>query len=119
MQACQNLTAKAEDEVKPAKLPTPERSARLEVMKQKYLGIKIEGELEPSCALIDKLHTMKVSGELRVLGWEELTKRESELTGGKTFRQYKTDPNGFLKEELVKVESKASVDEKMDLRSAL
>ena len=74
MHACQNLTSKAEDEVKPAKLPTPERTARMEVLKGKYPGIQIEGELDPSFALIDKLHTMKVSGELRVLRWEELTK---------------------------------------------
>ena len=64
-------------------LPAPERAARLDALKAKLVGLKVQSELEPSNALVDKVVQMKESGELRPLKWEELTKREQEPNGQK------------------------------------
>ena len=58
----QAKTTKTEDEVRPAKLPVPERAVRMKTFKASHQGISFEGELEPSNVLIDKIHTMRVSG---------------------------------------------------------
>ena len=62
MQDIQQRTLKSEDEIRPAKLPVEERAVRIAGVKGKYGGITIEGELEPSNSLIDKIHTIRVSG---------------------------------------------------------
>ena len=62
MQDIQQQTMKAEDEIRPAKLPVDERAVRIKAMKVKYGGITMEGELDPSISLIDKIHTIRVSG---------------------------------------------------------
>ena len=58
----QQLADKPEDEVRPAKIPVPEREARFKEFKRKYSGLNIENELEPSNTLIDKIHTMRTAG---------------------------------------------------------
>ena len=62
IQDIQNKTTKTEDEIRPAKLPVPERAVRMKTFKAKHEGISFEGELEPSNTLIDKIHTIRVSG---------------------------------------------------------
>ena len=62
MQDIQQRMLKAEDEIRPAKLPVDERNVRTKEVQKKYTGIVMENELEPSFGLIDKIHTIRVSG---------------------------------------------------------
>ena len=83
-------------------------------------GIKFEEELEPSFHLIDKLHTMRVAGELRHIKWEELTKRDSEVGNEKKTESFvKKDSQGYLKEESVVVEEEADVGSDLRFKNAL
>ena len=72
-----------EGEDKPRKLPLAERAVRLKAARDKFNGIKIENNLEPSWALIDKFVEMLDFGEIRPLPWEELTRRNQETLGKK------------------------------------
>ena len=62
MQDIQQRTQKAEADIRPAKLPVDERNVRTKEVQKKYGGITMENELEPSFGLIDKIHTIRVSG---------------------------------------------------------
>eukprot|EP00973_Karenia_brevis_P020733 2847219-Karenia_brevis.AAC.1 len=72
-----------DDESRRQKLPGPERSARLEEVRNELTGLKISGKLEPSHALVDKFVAMQESGALRHIAWHELTSREAEVRGVK------------------------------------
>ena len=62
------------------KLPKEEREIRMASLKAELTGLSIEGPLEPSHTLINKVHGMVESGELRHLPWSELGTREGELS---------------------------------------
>jgi len=72
-----------EDDEKPQRLPGPERSARFDEVTEELDGLELElqGPLEPSNALVDKLVAIQNSGELRYIHWEELTRRDQEVKG--------------------------------------
>ena len=55
------------DEDPPRRLPVAERSARHDKIAARLTGIKIQGELEPSHALVDKYVQMVEDGNLRYL----------------------------------------------------
>jgi hypothetical protein len=112
-------TVRADDEDKPRRLPGIEREARLEILKGQLDGLEIEEDLEPSAALVDKIHTMYETGELRYLKWEEITKREDEMNGVKVEPVWKTDGNGMIKQSLVRLENPADVSSELLLRFAL
>ena len=57
MKDMQNRTEKADDDVKPVKIPAAERDSRWRTMKGKYVGLTMEGDLEPSNALVDNVAT--------------------------------------------------------------
>ena len=108
-------TSKTEEDVdKPSKLPSQERGARLQALQKELPGMEIRGPLEPSCKLVDRLIGMQVSGHLRVLSWEDLTRRDQEILNVKTEEWWKTD----AQHRLVKVETQveAAADTGSDLR---
>ena len=86
-----------EDE-KPKKLPLAEKEARWDTVKAKYVGLELEGELEPSDSLVDKFVQMEECGQLRYIKWEEFTRKNQEVRGVKKDEFWKEDPvTGALK----------------------
>ena len=107
------------DEDPPRRLPVAERSARFDKLAARLTGLKIQGELEPSHALVDKYVQMVEDGNLRYLPWEELTKREAELLGQKRVREWRADSTGVLHERTNELEGKADVGTDLRLRFGL
>eukprot|EP00973_Karenia_brevis_P063419 8815446-Karenia_brevis.AAC.1 len=108
-----------DDEVRPKKLPGPERNARLDAIKDRLVGLNIAGPMEPSHALVDKLVSMQESGALRHVPWQELTSREAEIRGIKHEEYYKTDSTGHLKAFTGGQEQPADTSSESKLRFAL
>ena len=111
--------SRAEDDEKPRKLPAPERQERLELIKQNLNGLVIEGELEPSNALIDKLAAMQEEGTLRYLRWDELGRRDLEVRGEKAETVWKPNSSGALIERTIKHDVPADVSTDLKLKIAL
>ena len=113
------LTANPEEDDKPKKLPAPERAARFEALADKLKpGVQLEGELEPSFELVDKLVAMRDQGVIRYLKWEELTKRDQELLGIKKDEFWKENLDGTLKREYRAAELCADIQDLLRLRNA-
>ena len=109
-----------EDEEKPKKLPAPERSARFDELKDKLApGLKLEGELEPSFFLVDKMVAMRDSGEVRYLKWDELTKREQEIRGVKKDEYFGENKDGLLQKFFKSPDLRADIKDLLRLQYAL
>ena len=107
------------DEDPTRRLPVAERSARHDKIAARLAGLKIEGELEPSYALVDKFVQMAEDGVLRYVPWNELTKREAELLGQKKVREWRADSAGVLHERTSEQEERADVGTDLRLRFGL
>ena len=118
LQDLQNRTTKPDDEVKQHALPAPEIEARLQVLKQTYIGLKFTDMLEPSHTLINKVFTMQV-GSLRYLHWHELTTREAEIRGIKHEVFWKPEANGLMRMYQQNIDSPADTNTEMRLKYAL
>ena len=115
----QARTSRTDDEDRPRKLPKLEREQRMSELREKLKeSMDIEGETEPSNALVDKAYTMFDSGEVRFLRWDEITKRESEQSGIKTEPIWKVE-KGVMRQSEVAVEDPADVSTELQLQSAL
>ena len=119
MKDMNNRTEKAEDDIKPVKVPQVERAARLQTMKTKYGGLTFEGNLVPSNSLIDKIATIAANGELRHIKWEELTTRDEEVRNTKVEKFVKVDVDGYVKETSQTVTGVADTSTEMKLNLAL
>ena len=64
-------------------------------------ALVLEGELEPSRLLVDKIAQMVKEGVLKYVPWEEGTTRADELAGLKKDKVWKADSNGVVKEAAV------------------
>ena len=125
MLAAADLQRRAErpegEEEKVRKLPLEERDARFQKLRAEHEPtIKLEGELHPSNALVDKYTTMQEVGELRHLPWDEYTMRCKEVTGVKRENAFTVDPKtGFFKQYWMDAELKTDTSNDLKLRFAL
>ena len=71
------------DEDVPRKLQLPERVARMEQLKLRYPGLLIEGELEFSYSLMDRVINQFEQNEVRYINLADCTRRSQELDGEK------------------------------------
>ena len=102
------------------KMPILERNVRLEAVKKELSpGIKVDGEYEPSHALVDKLMAMQVAGVLKALPWSALGRRDLEVRGAKSERYWKADGAGAIREQSRIVEIEADVGSDLRLKIAL
>ena len=118
MKDMQNKKEKTEDDIKPTKLPAPERSARFDAMKLKYTGLDLD-QYEPSNLLVGEFATIHMNGEMRFVKWEELTSRADEHDGVRAEELFKTDSAGALKRIFQAVEAPADTSSEMKLWFAL
>ena len=103
--------AQGEEDAKPRKLPGPEREERFQALKEKLIGLRLEEELEPSTVLIDKYVDMEETGNLKIIKWEEFTKRSQEEEGIKKDPFWAEDNEGRLKRFLKPVEDLVKVSD--------
>ena len=107
------------DDTAPKKVPVPERASKRAIQQSKLSGIKIEGNLEPSHALIDLCQSMKEDDTLIILEPYRCTCRSQELDGQKKEKFIKPDSSGSLKEVNVDVQLHADLSSEFRVRNAL
>ena len=110
------------DEDTPRKLQLPERVARLDQLRNRYPGLTIEGELEFSYALLDRVIDQYEKNEVRYINLSDCTRRSQELDGEKVDHRLKVDirkADGSLKitEEHVTIHAPLATD--LEIRNAL
>ena len=102
----------------PRKLPIEERGQRWKDIVAELPLHELRGELEPSCALVDKYVEMEERNELRYLHWEEFTKRDQEQTGVKKIALW-AEVNGQLQRYYEDVELVHHAEDRLELKYAL
>jgi hypothetical protein len=111
----------ATGDTKPQKLAIHERLARKNEQKQRLVGLRLEGELDPSHALVDAAFEIYDTDTLKYIEWSQCTKRQQEVEGVKAEDAWKVCPEaGVLK--ITKQEGeghKASLNTDLRLRYAL
>jgi len=89
----------ATSEDAPKRMPKEERNARHKKQQAKLGGIKIEGVVEPSHALLDAVWAMREENSLRYLQLESCTSRSQEILGVKKESFVKAESgSGHLKQ---------------------
>ena len=106
-------------EESPKKMPTAERNSRYSDQQSRLSGIKIEGVMEPSHALLDKAWSMREDDQLKLLPPEECTSRAQEVLGLKKEVFFKPDSSGALKQFEKDEEQKADMSTEYRVRLAL
>ena len=76
----------------PRKMPLSERNERWSMLVSRLQGMRLEGHLEPSFALIDKCSDLFELNVVRYVEWSDCTMRSQELGGQKTVPEFKLDP---------------------------
>ena len=102
----------------PRKLPIEERGQRWDDIGTEYPLLNLEGQLEPSYALIDKYVEMEETNELKFLKWEEFTMRDQEESGVKKLPLW-AEREGQLVRYFKDVEIFHHAEDRMDLWFAL
>ena len=100
-----------EDDAKPRKLPGPEREERFDVLKKRLSGLRLQEELEPSTLLVDKYSEMQDLGTIKILKWEEYTKRSQEEEGIKKDPYWAEDSDGRFKKFMMSIEETVKVSD--------
>ncbi len=104
----------------PRKVPQAERETRKEKLRSRLgIALVMEGDLEPSNALIDRFVQMVDENTLTWVPWEEATKRDQELNSTQSRKKWVADANGVVKEKTVKDEFKADVSSALKISWAL
>ena len=103
----------------PKKMPMAERSARHDDQQSRLTGIKIEGVLEPSHALLDKAWSMREEDQLKLITAEECTSRAQEVLGVKKDTFFRADTSGNLKQFEKEEDQKADMSTEYRVRLAL
>lgn len=100
-------TERTDDDV-PRKIQLPERVARMNQLRARYPGLLINGELEFSYSLLDKVIDQFDKNELRYIDLRDCTRRDQELDGVKRDERMKID---FKPGEPLKVTSESTAPE--------
>ena len=115
----QRMMARPDEEGKaPRKLPIEERGQRWDDMEKEFPLLNLEGQLEPSHALVDKYVEMEERNELTFLKWEEFTMRDQEERGVKKLALWAED-GGHLVRYYKDIEIFHQSEDRMDLWFAL
>ena len=85
------------------KLPQVEREARMQRLKQRLVGVLIEGQLEPAHALLDLTAQQWESRQLAYLEPARCVSREYEIAMGKNVKQVHLDVDKFVGKDKAEV----------------
>ncbi len=108
------------DDDAPKKIPKAERESRKQALEDRLgVAFKMEGELEPADALIDRAMQMADDGNVEWIPWSECPRREQELTSSRGRKRWMADGNGIVREKELKDEPKAEVSSGLKISWAL
>lgn len=119
--AVSEMRAKVEktEQSAPRKMPVPERASRFAAQKNRLSGVIITSDLEPSHSLVDFVMAIVEDNTLRYIDPNKCTSRAQELLGVKSETVQKADKQGFIKQEITRVEEEADLADSMKIRTAL
>ena len=119
-EAAKRMSGQRHDSM-PLEIPAPERSARLEILRESLPGVRILGDLVPSDVLTDKFADMQQRGTLLYLPWVELGRRDLEMQLGNKGREeyWKKNAAGILCEHSYAVDAPADISTALKLHKAL
>lgn len=83
----------------PKAIPVAERSARLDALRARLVGVNIHGAGEPSHALVDEACHQFESRTLKYIEPSRCTSRELEVASGKTDKKLKLDASSLTVKE--------------------
>ena len=95
-----------------------ERASRMAVVRAELMGMSIQGENEPSNALINKYCAMVDEGAIRALKWSDLGRKDLEIKGEKQEHFVHIDANGSIVQKSRYAEQEADVGTDLKLRAA-
>ena len=108
------LSVERTDDAPNKRLTQPERAERLAKQQARLIGLRIEGKLEPSDRLIDRVVSMYEANRLSYIELSKCTHKEQEVlvAGSKEDRQLSIDATGNvkIKDKELKLEADLSSD---------
>ena len=108
------LSVERTDDAPIKRLTQPERAERLAKQQARLIGLRIEGKLEPSDRLIDRVVSMYEENRLSYIELSKCTHKEQEVlvAGSKEDRQLSIDATGNvkIKDKELKLEADLSSD---------
>ena len=107
-------------EEKPRIMPAPERAERLESIRYDLAGLQIDGDMEPSDTLVDKLCSMmEVTGVLKHVPLVDVGRRDHEILGEKKDISWKPDSSGVMRQHETGIDVKADYSTDLKLQRTL
>ena len=106
----------------PKPLPAVELAQRIETLQAAIDPFRIVGKMEPSHALVNLVGQMVDTGRLRFIPWHSYTTRDQEVLAVKeiaSLKGFKTDANGFMKEEARDAPLSIQMSSELDVLQAL
>lgn len=86
----------------PKKLPRVERENRVEAVKSRLPGARINDEREPGPSVVNAFVQMGDDGYLQYLPWHKTISAKLEAAEGKVFREWRPNKQGVISERLSK-----------------
>ena len=93
------------------KIPPVERESKMRQLKARLPGLLIQGQIEPSHALLTLVAQMWENKQLQYIPVERLTSREYEVMHSKSTKQLQIDPDKLLVKEEAKVPDQTATTE--------
>ena len=90
------------DDDPPKKLPRVERESRVEAVKTRLPGARINDEREPAPSVVNAFVQMGDDGYLQYLPWHKTISAKLEAAEGKVYREWKPNKQGVISERLSK-----------------
>ena len=103
----------------PRQLALAERRSRAKELQDTLKGLRLEGELEPSHALVDFCVALYEDNRLRYIEWQFCTKRDQEIIGEKKDKEWKPDSQGVIRERVSTRKASAELGSDLRLKLAL
>ena len=104
----------------PRKVPQAEREARKKTLRARLSpGLRVEGELDPANVVVDRFVAMVDDNTIEWVPWEEVAKRDQEITTRPGQKRWGPDAHGVVKEKTVKNEVHADVGSALKISWAL
>ena len=104
----------------PRKVPAAERESRKVVLRNRLEpGLMLEGELDPANCVVDRFVQMLEDNVVEWVPWDEVPKRDQELTTGQVKRKWLADNLGMVREKAVKVDPAADTSSALRISWAL
>eukprot|EP00974_Lingulodinium_polyedra_P069050 6686051-Lingulodinium_polyedra.AAC.1 len=82
----------------PKKLPRVERENRVEAVKSRLPGARINDEREPGPSVVNAFVQMGDDGYLQYLPWHKTISAKLEAAEGKVFREWRPNKQGVISE---------------------